>query len=172
MLDTERAIYKVFIRGSIDAVWSEITKTESIQQCMFNMRLHTPGLKVGAPIQMRTKSGKHTGVIGEVLEFDPPHRYSHTFQFTNFDDQPCVVTYDLKEVTGGVEFLLTIDRLPNGTRTAKQMKQGGTLIVNALKAIVERGRPPFGTRLLYKLFRIMEPFSPRRTRSENWPLGG
>ncbi len=170
MPETERAVYKVFIRGTIDAVWHEITKTGEAQKCMFNMQLHTAGLKPGAPIRMRTRNGKYTGVVGEVLEFAPPHRYSHTFRFTNYDDPPCKVTYDLKEVTGGVEFTLTIDDMPKGTKTAKQMTQGGTMIVNALKAIVEHGRPPFGTRMLYVLFRVMEPLSPKRTRSENWPL--
>ena len=170
MPETERAVYKVFIRGTIDAVWNEITKTGEAQKCMFNMQLHTPGLKPSAPIRMRTRNGKYTGVVGEVLEFAPPHRYSHTFRFTNYDDPPCKVTYDLKEVTGGVEFTLTIDDMPKGTKTAKQMTQGGTMIVNSLKAIVEHGRPSFGTRMLYVLFRIMEPLSPKRTRTENWPL--
>jgi hypothetical protein len=49
------------------------------------------------------------------------------------------------------------------------MKQGGRMIVNTLKAVVENGRPSFGTRLLYRLFRGMEPCSPKTTRSENWP---
>jgi uncharacterized protein YndB with AHSA1/START domain len=170
MAETERAVFKVFIRGPIDAVWREITKTDEAQGCMFNMRLHTTGLKQGSPVQWRTKNGKFTGVVGEVLEFDPPHRFSHTFRFTRYDDSPCKVTYELKEVTGGVEFLLTIDDLPIGTKTAKDMKQGGQMIVNALKAIVETGRPAFGIRLLHVLIKLTEPFSPKRTRSEHWPM--
>ena len=50
------------------------------------------------------------------------------------------------------------------------MLQGGTMIVNALKAIVETGRPGFGTRMLYVLFDLLEPLSPASTKSENWPL--
>jgi uncharacterized protein YndB with AHSA1/START domain len=170
MPETERAVFKVFIRGSIDAVWREITRTDTVQKCMFNMRLHTPGLAVGAPMQMRTKSGKYTGVVGEVLEFDPPHRYAHTFKFTSYDDPPCKVIYDLKEVAGGVEFTLTLEDVPPNTKTAKDMKQGGQMIVNTLKAVVETGRPAFGTRMLYVMFGLMEPFSPKRIRAENWPL--
>jgi uncharacterized protein YndB with AHSA1/START domain len=170
MANTERAVFKVVIRGSIDAVWREITKTHEPQGCMFNNQLHTTGLKPGAPIRMRTRSGKYTGVVGDVLEFDPPNRYSHTFRFTNYDDPICRVIYDLKEVPGGVEFTLTVEDMPSGTKTAQQMKQGGTMIVNTLKAIVETGRPSFGIRLLYGLFKVLEPFSPKRCRSENWPL--
>lgn len=169
MAETTRAVFRVFIRGTVDAVWREITRTDAPQRCMFNMQLHTPGLKAGAPIRMRTRSGKFTGVVGEVLEFDPPRRYSHTFKFTNYDDPPCKVTYELKPVDGGVEFTLICDDIPVGTKTAKDMCQGGTMIVNTLKAIVETGRPSFGVRMLYVLFRVMEPFSPKRLRSENWP---
>jgi uncharacterized protein YndB with AHSA1/START domain len=171
MAETERAVFKVFIRGSVDAVWREITKTDEPQACMFNMRLHTPGLKPGAPIRMRTKNGKYTGVVGDVLEFDPPHKYSHTFKFTNYDDAPCTVIYELKPVAGGVEFTMTLDQMPKGTKTAKQMVQGGQMIVNTLKAVVETGRPPLGTRILYGMFAVLEPvMSPKATRTENWPM--
>jgi uncharacterized protein YndB with AHSA1/START domain len=171
MAETERAVFKVFIRGSVDAVWREITKTDTAQACMFNMRLHTPGLKPGAPIRMRTKNGKYTGVVGEVLEYDPPRKYSHTFKFTNYDDPPCTVTYELKPVAGGVEFTMMLDEMPKGTKTAKQMVQGGQMIVNTLKAVVETGKPPLGTRILYGMFSVLEPFvSPKATRTENWPM--
>ncbi len=167
--NTETEVYKVVIRGTVDAVWREITKTDEAQQAIFNMKLDTPGLEPGAPIRMRTVNGKYTGVVGEVLAYDPPRRYSHTFRFTQYDDPPCVVTYELREVDGGVEFTLTSEKIPAGTKTAKQMKQGGKLIAETLKSIVETGRPSFGTRLLFVLFKLMEPFSPKTTRSELWP---
>src|ERR1051325_1990257 len=100
----ETAIFKVFIRGSIQDVWREITRTDQPQRAMFNMMLHTNGpLRVGAPLRMRTISGKYTAIVGEVIEWNPPHRYAHTFKFTQMDDPPCKVSYDLKEVEGGVE---------------------------------------------------------------------
>ena len=57
-----------------------------------------------------------------------------------------------------------------GTKTAKDMERGGPFIVKTLKAIVETGRPPLGTRLLYVLFGLLGPFTPKKCRSENWPL--
>ena len=170
MTDTEKAVFKVIIKGTIDAVWREITKTDELQQCMFNARMHTDGLKPGGQIRMRTDSGKFTNVVGEVLEFDPPHRFSHTFKFTTYDDPPCTVTYELKEVSEGVEFTLSVDNMPAGTKTAKQMTRGGDFIVKTLKEIVENGQPSFGTRMLYTVFKVMEPFSPKSSRTENWPI--
>lgn len=170
MAEGEKAIFRVVIRGSIDSVWREITKTDELQKCMFNMRLETNGLKPGGQIRMRSPSGKYTGVVGEVLEFQPPHRYVHTFRFTQFDDPPCTVIHELKEVDGGVEYTLTHENLPSGTKTAKQMNQGGPMIVSTLKAVVERGRPSFGVRLLHMLFKVLEPLNPKKCRSENWPV--
>ena len=119
---------------------------------------------------MRTADGKYTGVVGEILEFDPPHRYGHTFKFTNYDDRPCKVFYDLKEVGGGVEFTLTAEEVPVATKTAKQMQGGADFTVKTLKAIVENGRPPLGTRALFTMFKLMAPFSPKTTLTEHWPL--
>ncbi len=171
MPESEKAIFRVFIRGSIHDVWHEITKEGELQQAMFNMRLETDGLRPGGQIRMRSPSGKYTGVVGEVLEFTPPHRYVHTFRFTQFDDPPCTVIHELREVEDGVEYTLTHENIPAGTTTAKRMNQGGTLICNTLKAVIEHGRPSFGVRLLFRLFRLLEPLTPKKCLSENWPLG-
>ena len=167
---SDRAVFKVTINGTIDAVWREITRTDKPQGAFFNMRLHTPGLAPGAPMQMRTKNGRHTGAVGEVLEFDPPHRYSHTLKFTNLNDPPCVVTYDLKETPAGVEFMMTVSRIPVGTKSAKQLTSGGTMIVNTLKAIVETGRPSLGTRALYAMFGLLGFTTPAACKAEHWPV--
>ncbi len=170
MADTTKIVSKIHIKGTIQEVWREITKTGEIQKSMFNMQLHTDGLAPGAQIRMRTKNGKYTGVVGEVLEFDPPNRYVHTFRFTNFDDPYCTVSYDLREANGGVDFTLTSEKVPVGTKTEKQMRQGGDWIVKTLKSVVETGKPGMGVRMLYVLFKLMEPMSPKSTLTSNWPL--
>ncbi|HKX45435.1 MAG TPA: SRPBCC domain-containing protein [Planctomycetota bacterium] len=163
-------MFEILIDGPIEAVWHEITKTHEAQQAFFDTVLTTRGLAVGAPFQMRSRSGKYAGVVGEVLELVPPRRYGHTFRFTNFDDPPCKVYHELEEQGGRTLYRLRLVDLPAGTKTAKQMKQGAKLITGTLKAMVERGRPPLGTRLLFVLFRLLEPLSPKRCRVEHWPL--
>lgn len=173
MAETETAAFKIHINGSLEDVWRQITKTDEPQECFFNMFMDTPGGEIadGKPIRMRTKNRKFTGAIGTVVEFDPPHRYAHTFKFTHLDDPECTVVYDLQEAeSGGVDFTLTLKDIPVGTKTAKQMRQGANMILNTLKNMVERGRPSFGTRMLFGIFRAMEFTSPKATRSENWPL--
>ena len=167
---TSKSIAKIFISGSIQDVWREITKTGEAQKCFFNNVMHRTGLRPGAVVQMRSVSNKYVGVVGKILEIDPPHKFSMTFKFTNFDDPECKVTYLLKEVEGGVEFTLISEDIPVGTKTEKQMRSGANLIVKVLKDTIEKGQPSLGVRMLFGLFKLLEPMSPAKCKVENWPL--
>ncbi|MEM7166805.1 MAG: SRPBCC domain-containing protein [Planctomycetota bacterium] len=164
------AMFRVLIQGTVEQVWNEITKTDEPIAAFFNSRMDVGQLKAGSKLAMRTPDGKYTGVVGKVLEVIPHKRFSHTFRFTNFDDPECVVIYDLEPRGDEVQFTLTIESLPTGTKSAKQMLQGGTMIVNTLKAVVETGKPTLGTRMLFVLFKLMGPFTPKRCLSQNWPV--
>jgi uncharacterized protein YndB with AHSA1/START domain len=168
--EAKRAIYRVRIRGTVDAVWRELTRRDRPQWAMFNSMLHTDGLAPGGQLRMRTPNGKYTGVSGEYIEVVEPVRLSHTMRFTTSDDPACKVTFDLTEVEDGVELTLTVDDIPVGTKSEKNLRQGGKFIVDNLKAIVETGRPTFGARVLFVVFKLLEPFTPKRARTENWPL--
>ena len=170
MTTTTRAIFRVQINSSIDAVWNELTKQGEAQAAVFNCWLHAQVLAPGEKMQMRTGSGGYVMVVGIITAFEPPHRFAHTFRFTQHDDPECEVTYELKQRLGGVECTLTVDKLPVGTKTAKSMEGGGNMIVNTLKAVVETGRPPFGTRLMYWLFSHMEFVLPARSKVDKWPM--
>ena len=165
-----RAKFRVHIRGTVDEVWREITRTDAPIAAFFNSRMDVGQLAPGSRLAMRTPDGRYTGVVGEILELDEPRRFAHTFRFTAYDDEPCKVVYELEEDADGVLFTLTIEDLPPGTRTAKEMLRGGTMICRTLKHVVETGRPSFGTRMLFVLFRMMQPLSPKQSRSENWPV--
>jgi len=164
-------VSRVVVKGSIEDVWREITKTDEPQQAIFNARMHRLGLAPGSPIRMRTPDNRYTSVVGEILEADPPRKLSHTMKFTAYDEPWCKVTYELRETPEGVEFTLTSEDVVPGTKTAKDMERGGPFIVGTLKAVVENGRPPLGTRLLYALFGLIGPLlTPKTCRSEHWPL--
>ena len=47
MAETQTIVSRILIRGSLEAVWNEITKTDELQGAIFNMRLHTDGLAPG-----------------------------------------------------------------------------------------------------------------------------
>ena len=165
-----RRVFRIVIKAPIEAVWREITRTDAPIACFFNSRmcLSPAGLAPGSRLAMRTPDGRNTGVVGTILAVEPPSKFSHTFRFTSERDPECVVTYELRTVPEGTEFTLVIDDLPEGTRTAKQMIQGGSLIINTLRAVLERGRPTLGVRALFTLIKFMP--APKACRSEPWPV--
>ncbi|NJD87744.1 MAG: hypothetical protein FIB05_07005 [Betaproteobacteria bacterium] len=172
MAEPKKAVFRIVINGTMEAVFRELTKTGEPQGAVFNavLTLGEPGLVRGRKMQMRTGSGKHAIVAGEVVEHEAPTRFAHTHRFTQHDDPACTVVYDLRKVEGGVEVTLTVENIPAGTKTETEMMRGGDFILKNLKAIVETGRPPFGTRLMYAMFGALEFVLPAKTRSENWPL--
>ncbi len=170
MNTTAKAVFRIVINSSIDAVWRELTKQGEPQAAIFNAWLHAQAMQVGQKMQMTTKGRSHVMVIGTITAFDPPTRFAHTFKFTQMDDPECEVIYDLKQLPTGVECTLTVDRMPAGTKTAKEMQKGGDRILSLLKSVVETGKVPFGTRLMYAMMDKMLFMLPKSLRSENWPL--
>ena len=170
MTDERRLVSKVRIRASAERVWRELTKHDEPQAAVFNAWLHAQAMAPGAVIQMRTVDGRNVLVIGRILEVDPPRRFAHTFRFTQYDDPECTVIYELVNVGGEVDVTLTVDNLPVGTRTAKEMAKGAKLILETLKSVAETGRPKLSTRVMYAIFGKLGFILPKRTRAEHWPL--
>lgn len=167
----EKAIYEVFIEAPLEKVWAELVKTDEMLPFFFGSVCKSTGeLAIGVPMAMETTDGKYRSVVGKVLEFDPPNRYSHSFKFTGHNDPPCVVTYELTAVEGGTKFSLVTTNVPAGTKTESGMAQGGKFIVETLKQVVEQGRPSLGNRLLLRLMKLAQPLTPKKCRSENWPF--
>jgi uncharacterized protein YndB with AHSA1/START domain len=170
-IKTRKSVHKILINAPIDKVWQQMTKRDGLQAQFFNSRLDTPGLQTGAPIRMRTgRNGKYTSVVGEVLEFNPPYVYSHSFKFTSLDDPYCKVTYQLAEVDGGTEFTLINEDMPAGSKTEDYMTKGADFILNTLKGLMEDGRPPLKYRILLAVIGALAFTTPKKCKSENWPF--
>ena len=167
-----RDMFRVVIRAPIHKVWAELTRCDSVLPFFFNSACKTPGsgLEVGAPIRMTSANGKFAAVVGDVLEFDPPYRYAHTFKFTSLDDPLCTIRYILKEVDGGTEFTLINEGVPAGTKTEKYMTSGGRFIIENLKSFIETGKPTAGGRFALFMMGLTAPLTPKQARAEYWPF--
>lgn len=66
-LDKGRAIFRIVINGSQQAILDELASLDRPLGAIFNSRMATTGR-----IQMRTASGTYTIVEGDILEYDPP----------------------------------------------------------------------------------------------------
>jgi uncharacterized protein YndB with AHSA1/START domain len=168
----DKQIYKTVINAPIETVWHTLVKTDEVLPFFFGSVCQTEGgLKPGRKMRMVTPDKKFAAVVGEVLDFSPPHRYSHTMAFTQYvGESPATVTYELKEVPGGTEFSLITTNVPAGTKTEKSMAQGGPFIVDNLKALVETGKPNFSGAMVMAMNPLMGFMTPKVCRIENWPL--
>ena len=71
MSENVKIVNRVWINAPIQQVWDTLTKEGELLPFFFNSVFHTTTLAPGAPMRMRSLDGKYTGVVGEVLEFDP-----------------------------------------------------------------------------------------------------
>ena len=166
----KKQIYKVLINAPIETVWAELVNTTSPRPFFYDALCDTNGLQPGAGYRMVSRDRKNAFVVGEVLEFEPPHLYAQTFKFTTNDDEPCKVTYALTEVDGGVEFCLITENVPMGTKTEKSMASGGKWITENFKAFVETGKVSVGARMMLGTMSLLSAMTPKACRVENWPL--
>lgn len=172
MSGDKKQVYKTIINAPIETVWNTLVKTDAVLPFFFGSVCETKdGLKPGRKMRMVTPDRKIAAVVGEVLEFSPPHRYSHTMAFTQYAGEAAsTVTYELKEVPGGTEFSLITTNVPAGTKSEKSMAQGGPFIIQNLKSLVETGKPAFSGKMVMMLNPLMGMMTPRSCRIEHWPL--
>lgn len=164
-------VNRVLINAPIETVWNTLVKTDDALPFFFGSICETKdGLRPGARYRMVSANRKVAMVVGEVLRFEPPHVYAHTFSMTNIEEAPVKVTYTLTEKDGGTEFELRIDDLVPGSRLAKQMVGSQGFIANNLKILCETGRPAFSGRMVGLLGPLMAALSKTSQAAGKWPL--
>ena len=166
-----KSVSRTFIEAPIETVWATLVATDKPLPFFFGAVCDTKdGLKEGAKMRMLHPNGKIAMVVGEVLTFEPPYRYAHTFKMTNIEGPPCVVTYELVEKDGGTEFSLIISEAVEGSKLHKEMLGSQGFISKNLKAMAETGKPAFSGRMVGILGPVFGLLAKKEQRIENWPL--
>jgi len=167
----DKIVNRTFINAPVETVWATLVETDRPLPFFFGNICDTKdGLKEGAKMRMLHPNGKIVMVHGEVLAFEPPHLYSHTFRMTNIDEPPCTVTYKLTEKDGGTEFDLIIENAVEGSKLLKEMKGAQGFISGNLKAMAETGKPAFSGKMVAVLSPIFGFLAKKSQAKENWPL--
>lgn len=156
-------VFEIQIKGSIKAVWDEITKRGSVQRPLMDTVLVTD-LKPGSPFRYLSPNGKYSLVHGKILEVDPPRRLVHTYQFNLHHDPPSRVTWELEQVGPDVRVRLVHDQFETETKTYKAVKGGWPGILQNLKLWIETGDIRLGTKMQYAMYSVMMPFLPKSCR--------
>lgn len=153
-------LFKAEIDAPLDAVWRELTQPGVVQRAYFDSVLESD-LEPGSAIAYRTPNGKHTFIKGEVVAFEPPRRFAHTFTFMNLPDAPTQVAYSLEPDGEGTCVTIQHTGFEGETKTWREVGRGWPFILGNLKSILERGKLPFKTRLQYALMKLFMPFMPK-----------
>jgi len=159
-------VFTIDIDAAPQRVWDEITRTGVPHHPMFGTYLHTD-LTPGSVMYYTDASGKHTFVLGEVLEVAPPLKLVHTFRFSMEKDEPTLVEWQLAERTGGTRVTVTHSRFDGETRTYKSVSTSWVAILRLYKTTIETGKAPLGARFKNAMMMGMCFMLPASAKTEN-----
>jgi len=157
-------VLSIDIEVPIQRVWNEITKTGSIQRPLFNTVLDTD-LTPGSPLRYYSPDKKRVFIVGEVVEVDPPRKFSHTHHFVPNGHEPkTLVTWELTETPSGCRITLTHSGFTSAHKAPEKQKGGWQQILQLLKRELETGTIPLSTRLMYAVMGLTMWMLPKSTK--------
>ena len=134
-------VYVSYIASTPDKVFNALTDTEATAKFWFGNAV-TSDWKVGSPVKFH-REGKLI-IQGEVLEYDPPRRLSHSFkpmhdpQFSA--EQPSRVVYEIEQQRDQVKLTVTHDDFAPDTKVFGNISNGWPLVLSSLKSYLETNR--------------------------------
>ena len=142
-------VVSIHIDVPVERVWDEITKTGRVQRALYNTVLETE-LRPGARLRYYNPDRKRVFIVGEVVDVDAPHRFSHTYWFTMWKGGgPTLVTWELHEESGGCRVTVTHTGWTAEHEAAEKTGAGWREILGLLKQDLETGTLPLKTRVMY-----------------------
>ncbi len=160
-------VISIHIGVPVQRVWDEITKTGRVQRPLYNTVLESD-LVPGSRLRYYSPDRKRVFVVGEVVEVDPPRKFSHTYFFTTWKSGgPTLVTWELTEEAGGTRVTITHSGwTADHGKFADQTEGGWEEILGLLKQELETGDLPLKTKLVYRAMGWFSFILPKSTRTE------
>lgn len=159
-------VVSTFIGVPVERVWSEITKTGRVQRALYNTVLETE-LKPGARLRYYSPDRKRVFIVGEVVDVEPPRRFSHTYWFTMWKGGgPTLVTWELEPEADGTRVTITHSGWTAAHEATEKTGAGWREILGLLKQELETGTIPLKTRIMYRVmgwFMFMMPAATKAT---------
>ncbi|NNF12984.1 MAG: hypothetical protein HKN72_07170 [Gemmatimonadetes bacterium] len=158
-------VCSIIIHVPVDDVWSEITKTGSVQRPLYNTVLDID-LEPGGKLRYASPDGKRVFVAGEVLEVDAPRLLKHTYIFAMKPEPATVVTWQLEEVAEGTKVTITHAGWTDEHTAPEKHEAGWTEILGLLKSELEFGDIPTKTKVIYWMQGLFMFALPKTTKAE------
>jgi uncharacterized protein YndB with AHSA1/START domain len=127
-------VYVTYIATTLEKLWEALTSEAFIQQYWGDGQLQSDW-QVGSSVQHVNQDGE-SDWQGEVLQSEPPHRLSYTFQpFNVTESQPSRVRFELEQYGTTVKLTLIHDLLD--TQTCMSINRKWTNSLSYLKHLLE-----------------------------------
>ncbi len=136
-------VYTIYIASTPEKVWRALTTAEFSRK-YFSGNAVEVDLKIGGPFVVRQPDGS-VHISGEVIECDPPHRLTVTFN-VNWPALveklgPTLVTYEIEQAGEAVRLtLIQAHDRPIDDDILSGGRQGWPAILSSLKSLLETGQ--------------------------------
>jgi uncharacterized protein YndB with AHSA1/START domain len=136
-----KAQASVVINASREKVWEALTTPEQIKKYLFGTTA-VSDWKVGSPLIFKGEwEGKTYEDKGIILASEKPKlfRYTYWSSMSGMEDRPenyMEITYELKDVPGGTELVLTQSNAPD-EKSRDHSEQNWKVVLDGLKKVAE-----------------------------------
>jgi uncharacterized protein YndB with AHSA1/START domain len=159
-------VISIHIAVPVQRVWDEITKTGRVQRALYNTVLDTE-LRPGAKLRYHSPSKKRVFIVGEIVNVEPPHVFSHTYRMLmNGVEEPTLVTWTLKEENNGTRVTIRHSGWTAAHKAPEKVSAGWTEILGLLKADLETGKLPVKIKIMYAMMNMFMFMLPKTTKRE------
>lgn len=141
MTDTEY-VYVTYIAAPQEKIWDAIVNPEFTHK--YWMYDNISDWKVGSRWEHREKETGKIGLVGKVLEHDPPRRLVLSWASPKDEGNASAhsrVTFQLDPIDEMVKLTVTHDRLIPGSGMDRDIREGWPRVLSSLKTFVETGKP-------------------------------
>ncbi|MBW3534638.1 MAG: SRPBCC domain-containing protein [Gemmatimonadetes bacterium] len=160
-------VASIHIGVPVERVWEEITKTGRVQRALYNTVLETD-LVPGTRLRYYSPDHERVFIVGEVVDVDPPRRFSHTYLFTMWKSGgPTLVTWELEPEGEGCRVTVTHSGWTEAHEAPEKVAAGWREILGLLKRDLETGTLPLKTRLAYRMMGWFSFALPKTTKTEH-----
>lgn len=136
-------VFVVFIKATPERIWNAITQSEFTLQYYFASTVESQWT-AGADYTYLLQG--QPGIVGTVLESDPPRRLAMTFD-ARWDeevtsDPPSRIAWEIEPAGDELSKLTVVhDGFESESHTYRQVGGGTPLILSGLKTLLETGQP-------------------------------